>query len=292
MSSPVHVTVGQFSESPVLAAARALGLEERHGVALTTVRVASSPAQFTSLRDRAIDVAITSPDNVLLYATSDQNPTGARVPVRMIRAIDRGLGLALVTRPSITTADQLQQASLAVDVVRSGFALLLFTMLDSLGVDRSVMTFAEHGSTPKRLAALLEGETDGSILNAESRVGALGAGMRAWISSVDVSPNYLGTVLAVTDDFDPELAHSLTRLWDDATEWLLTRPEHEVADVLGRADPALGSADYVRLIRDPGFGLLRDPAVDTADLRVLTGIRRSCGAYAPDDDTLSSLVGL
>lgn len=292
MSSLIPLTVGQFSESPVLAAARALGLEQRHGIELTTVRVPSSPAQFTALRDRAIDVAITSPDNVLLYATTDHNPTGARVPVRMIRAIDRGLGLALVTRPSVTSVEQLQQASLAVDVVRSGFALLLFTMLDTLGVDRSVMTFAERGSTPKRLAALLEGETDGSILNAESRVGALAAGMHAWISSVDVSPNYLGTVLAVTDDFDPELARALTMLWDEATEWLLTRPETDVAEVLGRADPALGTADYVRLIRDPGFGLLHDPVVDAADLRVLTGIRRACGAYAPDDDSLSSLVGL
>jgi ABC-type nitrate/sulfonate/bicarbonate transport system substrate-binding protein len=292
MSSSTRLTVGQFSESPVLAAARALGLDQRHGLELTTVRVPSSPGQFTALRDGAIDVAITSPDNVLLYATTDSNPVGARIPVRMVRAIDRGLGLALVTRPEVATVEQLQRASLAVDVVRSGFALLLFTMLDRIGVDRGAMTFAELGSTPTRLAALLAGEADGSILNAESRVGSLAAGMRTWMSSVDVAPNYLGTVLAVADGFDPGPAAALSALWDEATEWLLTRPEPEVAEVLGRSDPALGSPEYVRLIRDPGFGLLREPAVATADLQVLTGIRRACGAYAPDDSALPGLVGL
>ena len=143
---------------------------------------------------------------MLLYATTDQNPLGERLPIRMIRPIDRGLGLTLVTRPVHPTVDELRGAALGVDVISSGFALLLFTMLDRLGLDRSAVTFPEHGSTPKRLESLLAGDIDGTIVNAESRITALDAGMRAWSTSVDVDPDYLGTVLAVRDDFDADPA--------------------------------------------------------------------------------------
>jgi hypothetical protein len=73
MSSHV-IRIGQFSESPVLAVARALDLNTRFGIEWETQRVQSSPGQFESLRSNEIDIAITSPDNVLLYATTANNP--------------------------------------------------------------------------------------------------------------------------------------------------------------------------------------------------------------------------
>lgn len=291
MTSNRSLVVGQFSTSPVLTAAHALGMDSRHGLAITTVRVPSSPGQFTALRDGDIDVAITSPDNVLLYATTDRNPIGELLDVRMIRAIDRGLGLTLVTDPALSSVDDFAGRSLGVDVIRSGFALLLFTMLDRLGVARSEVGFPEHGSTPKRLESLLAGDIDGTILNAESRISALAAGMRPWSTSVDVSPQYLGTVLAVPAGFDPDTRRALLSVWEDATSWLLEADEAEAVDVLGSAGPVLGSADYLNLLRDPAFGLLRDPEVEVTDLEVLAAIRRECGAYAPEDSALPALAG-
>lgn len=292
MTTTRSVTVGQFSASPVLAAASALGLDARHGLEIATARVPSSPGQFASLRDGEIDVAVTSPDNVLLYATTDRNPLGERLDVRMVRAIDRGLGLTLVTDPAITRVEQFRGAALGVDVIRSGFALLLFSMLDRLGIDREQVAFPEHGSTPTRLERLIAGEIDGTILNAESRVGALSAGLRPWSTSIDVSENYLGTVLAVPSGIDPDLASDVTRMWDEATRWLLESSEPDVVECLAATSPVLGNVEYVQLIRDPAFGLLLDPQVPVADLQVLTAIRRSCGAYAPGDGDLPGLVGL
>jgi hypothetical protein len=292
MATTQHVTVGQFSRSPVLAAASALGIDTRHGLSISTEPVRSSPAQFASLRDRQIDVAITSPDNVLLYATTRDNPLGEQLPVRMIRAVDRGLGLGLFTQPSISTPEALQRAVIGVDVVRSGFAMLLFAMLTRLDASTAGMTFPEIGSTPMRLQSLRRGEVDGTILNAESRIAALASGMREWSTSADVAPGYLGTVVAVPADLDPQLVRSLTGMWDEATQWLLEAAETDVAACLGATDPVLGSADYVGLIRDPAFGLVATSTIDVADLRTLAAIRRECGAYAPDDSELQGLVGL
>ena len=292
MTTTRHVSVGQFSRSPVLAAASALGIDARHGLTISTERVRSSPAQFASLRAREIDVAITSPDNVLLYATTSHNPLGEMLAVRMVRSVDRGLGLGLFTQPSVTRTEDLQDLAIGVDVVRSGFAMLLFAMLARLGVSTTGMTFPEIGSTPMRLQSLVRNDVGGTILNAESRIAALASGMREWSTSADVAPDYLGTVLAVPADLDPQLAQSLTRMWDESTQWLLDAPETDVAACLGETDPVLGSLDYVRLIRDPSFGLIALPLIDVADLRTLAAIRRECGAYAPDDSELQGLVGL
>jgi ABC-type nitrate/sulfonate/bicarbonate transport system substrate-binding protein len=284
------LTLGQFSNSPVVLAARQLGLEGAHGLSLATTAVSSSPGQFAALRDGSIDVAVTSPDNVLLYATTDRNPLGARLDVRIHRPIDRGLGLALVTRPEVSTFEELAQSTFAVDVMRSGFAFLLFSMLDDLGVDRSAVTFDELGSTPARADALIEGRTGGTILNAESRVRAEAEGMRVWRTSADVSHRYLGTVLAAPAHADAGAMQALSSMWQEATEWLLRGPETDVRACLGAAAPILGSPEYVSLMRDPVVGLLDVSQVDIDDLGILVGIRRRCGAYVPDESALPSLV--
>ncbi len=95
MSVVDRLVVGQFSESPVLLAARGLGLLDEAGLEVRTERVRSSPGQFEALASGELDLAVTSPDNVLLYGTTEHNPIGRRLDLTMPRAIDRGLGLTL-----------------------------------------------------------------------------------------------------------------------------------------------------------------------------------------------------
>lgn len=288
MSDPIHVHFGQFSGSPVIAAAQHLGLDEEYGLHLSTSRVISSPAQFQSLSNREIDVAITSPDNVLLYGTTATNPLNAQLPIRMIRAIDRGLGLALFTTTEISNPADLPGSAIAVDVVKSGFALLLFTMLADLGISRDQVDFPELGATPKRLTAVLAGEADGTILNAESRIGAQEAGLKQWRTSRDISDHYLGTVLAVHEDFDVDTQQRIVGMWNETTTWLLTASESEVRAALDAS--GLGSSAYVELLRDPDFGLLTEPSVQRADLDELCRIRIAAGAYAPDSANIEQLL--
>lgn len=177
---------------PVLVAARRLGWDTAEGLTLDISPVPSSPAQFASLRDGEIDVALTSPDNVLLYATTDKNPVGSRIPVVIHRGVDGGLGLGLVARPEISEPEGLVEVPVAVDVLQSGFAMLLKAMISRLGVDPARLTFVEEGATPKRADRLIEGAVGATILNAESRVRAEAQGMRVWSTSSDISKNYPG----------------------------------------------------------------------------------------------------
>lgn len=290
MPPPRVITFGQFSDSAVLHAIRHLGLDDSSGLAFETTRVPSSPDQFAWLRNGVIDIAITSPDNVLLYATTDQQPLGERLDIRMVRSIDRGLGLSLFSRSEIETVDDLRGHEVGVDVVRSGFALLLFRILAQQGIPRDSVHIVELGATPKRLLAVLKGEATATILNAESRVSAQEAGLKEWGSSDDISSNYLGTVLTVRNDFDSDLAKLITSVWTTATTWLLNAPTTAVMAVLEAANSALGAEGYVALLRDPRFGLLEDPRISVEDLQELARIRRESGAYTPDSESIAALA--
>lgn len=284
------VNIGQFSHSPVLAAAEHLGLLTEQGLEIRTQRVPSSPAQYEWLRDGVIDVAITSPDNVLLYATTEKNPLGAQLDIRVLRAIDRGLGLSLVTRPEIDLTAIDTPVRMGVDVLRSGFAFLLRSMLAALDVAEADLDFTEVGSTPQRMGLLLDGEIDGTILNAESMVQAVAAGMRVWSTSADISPDYLGTVIAVGPDFDPAAEAALLTAWAGGTAWLMDAPQAEVSAMLAALDARLGTEEYLAVLRSPATGLLVNPAITVAELQILCDIRAAAGAYFPGPDDLARLA--
>lgn len=287
---PHTLRIGQFSESPVLAVARALGLDSQYGLDWETHRVPSSPAQFGSLRSGELDIAITSPDNVMLYATTENNPLGETLDLHFLRTIDRGMGLALYTDSTISAPADLATATLGVDVMSSGFALLLLRMLDHLGVDRREITFEAVGATPKRLGAILAGEIQGSVLNAETAISAQEAGLTQWVTSRDVSDNYLGTVLAQLGDTVSPAVSDFLLMWDDATRSIHELEPLDVMVLLQAQAPALAAAPYVDLLRSTDFGVMLDDQVNVEHLRVLAEIRRATSAYAPSDDELQRLA--
>ena len=226
------VRIGQFSESPVLAVAKALGLGDKYGVSWSTERVASSPGQFDSLRSGDYDMVVTSPDNVLLYATTPDNPLKSQLDLRLLRPIDHGLGLALYTSPKIAKKIDFSGCRLGVDVMSSGFALLLLRMLDNLGVDSASVDFEPVGATPKRLTAITEGAISGSILNAEAALAAEVVGLRRWSTSADVSSQYLGTVLAQMAGPIGDQSRAFLDMWEEATRAILDLSPDRLIELL------------------------------------------------------------
>ena len=289
MSDPV-IRIGQFSESPVLAVARALGLHTRFGIEWETQRVQSSPGQFESLRSNEMDIAITSPDNVLLYATTAQNPLKEQLDVQFLRPIDRGLRLALYTSSDIGTVEDFAGSTLGVDVMSSGFAILMLQMLASLGVDHSTINFEAVGATPKRLDAMKDGTIHGSVLNAEAGVAAEQAGFRRWATSTDVSDDYLGTVLVQMAGPVSDHSRAFLDLWEAATQAILTSSTEELVGLLETQAPALANADYVAIIKSAEYGCLTGEVVSAEQLTVLAEIRRLSAAYTPSEADIIRLA--
>lgn len=269
------IVIGSFTPSVVLDLARSTGSLAAAGLDVAEEPVISSPGQFRSLLAGELDVALTSPDNVLAYRFSSHNPIGTKLDARIVGAIDRGMGLALYGRPGLTASD-LRGASIAVDVATSGFALALYSLADSLGVDRADYEVLALGSTPKRLEALLAGQCDATMLNAGNELVAEAAGCARLAGATDNLAPYLGTVVAVVGERRLDAARRFAQAMSTTCESVLRGSlDMEAAEAAQRRlglDNVLARR-YVERLRDHDDGLIADGVPDLASLATLVRLR-------------------
>ena len=291
---PTTLSVGSFSPSILLDLTRRTGRLADQGLAATEVPVASSPGQFRSLVLGELDVALTSPDNVIAYRFSPGNPLRELLDTRIVSAVDRGMGLGLYARPGVGVADLLG-ARIGVDVPSSGFALALYGLLDSLGVDRAAVELVSLGSTPRRREALVAGDCEATMLNAGNELVAEHQGCALLASVPEVLGPYLGTVVAVVGEEHLEPAARLaSALTATAADVLAGRLDEEAVEVtverLGVDDTL--ARRYVERMRSADHGLVGDGVVDPAALRTLVRLRQR---YLPepgdgDGDVLDAVL--
>ncbi|MCG7593245.1 hypothetical protein [Mycobacterium sp. PSTR-4-N] len=272
------VNLGVFSPSVLLAVAQSTGRLDAAGVQVHQVPVPSSPAQFASLRDGAYDAVFTSPDNVLAYRILPDNPLGEMLDVEIVAGVDRGLGLCLSGRPGRT---DLSGAVLGVDVPTSGFAFVAYALLAEMGVAREDVEIVALGSTPTRVAALVDGRCDITVLNAGNEIRARADGCVELVDVTSLGP-YLGTVVARLrqapgGDAVDRLVAALGDTAAAIVAGALTEDAEEAAARLLTLTPE-GAAEHVAVLRDPARGLIVDGSVEVAALDTLVRLR---GRFLP-----------
>jgi ABC-type nitrate/sulfonate/bicarbonate transport system substrate-binding protein len=276
VSQSQELAVGAFTPSVILALARRTGRLDDAGLAVSEVPVRSSPAQFRSLLDGDLDVALTSPDNVVAYRFSPANPLGELADVSIVSAVDRGMGLGLYGRPGLGGPEALRGARVAVDVPTSGFALAMYALADSLGVDREEYELVALGSTPKRLRALVAGECDATMLNAGNELLAEQAGCVLLAGASAVCSPYLGTVVSVagTTHLDParRLASALLGTARAVVAGELDHAAAEEAAAVLDLPPALAQR-YVERMKSREEGLVVEDTVDRQALHTIIDLR-------------------
>ena len=283
------IRVGQFSQSSALLAIAQNNFLPDYDIEISNVM--SSPAQFGSLMAGELDIAITSPDNVLLYATTPNNPLGVTCDLIMLRSIDRGLNLSLVSTPKISSLQDLARATFSIDSPTSGFALLLNAMLRKLEIDPTSVNFVAAGSTPKRFVHMTEGISQASILNAESKIQADERSFSTWINVSDICSNYLGSVICVERSIeDSQKVQDFMEAWKKASDWLLEVSLQQYIAAFAKQGPVLGSESYYKLLRDPIHGLTKESLLNTNALQTLITLREESNAYVPPSAALSALM--
>jgi hypothetical protein len=289
------LTVGVFSPSVLLRVARSVGLLQEHGVSVTEVEVESAPDQFRDLLNGTLDAAFTSPDNVIAYRFMPDNPLGRTGDARIVAALDRGLGLGVYARPGVTAAAQLRGTTVGVDAPGSGYAFGLYAALESLGLrppgsGRPDYAVRPLGGTPRRLAALLDGQCTATVLGAGAELRAQDAGAVRLAGLVEVCGRYLGTVLTAVGAHGVRAARPLADALG-TTARLIVRGELDAA-VLRESRAALGltaeqAARHAARLRDPDEGLVPDGAVDRRALRTVLALRMR---HYPRDRSLATAL--
>ena len=266
-----RLVVGTFSPSVLLRVTRRLGLLD--GLDVREEPVASSPVQCRALLDGTLDAALTSPDNVIAYRFVPDNPLGETADIKIVAAVDRGLGLGVYGRPGTTTKD-LKGATIGVDVPDSGFAFGLYALLEELGLKRDGYHVTALGSTPRRLRALLAGDCDATMLNAGNELRAEDAGAPRLAKLTEFCHPYLGTVLSTVGDTDvttlaAALRGAATTITSGGADGLVIE---EASDAL-RLPPSLATR-YLERLKDPADGLVTDGTVDRTAMETVLGLRR------------------
>ncbi|TYB66035.1 hypothetical protein FXF51_17725 [Nonomuraea sp. PA05] len=271
------LTVGVFSPSVLLRTGRRLGLVDP---GVREQPVASSPAQFAALLDGTLDAALTSPDNVIAHRFARADP----LDVRIVSAVDRGLGLALYARPGLASVAELKGQAAGVDVPGSGFAFALYAAMEAVGLARGDYRTVALGSTPRRLDALLGGRCAATMLNAGSELRAEDAGA---VRVAGAPRPYLGTVLCALEIGGGvrALAGALSAtaraiLAGDADTIVM----EEAMAAMHLPHPT--ATRYLDRLKHPDEGLIADGRADTAALSTVLALRRRYGT-APSGDLIA-----
>jgi len=266
------VKVGTFTPSTVLQIAHTQGYFGSAGIEVEEISVHSSPGQFESLEAGLIDIALTNPDNVIAYAYLTENPLHRNLELRILAAIDRGLGVSLSLAPGVDQLDA--NLTLGVDVSKSGFAICAYALLEKLGFEFGRYKIVDLGSTPKRAEALIKGEISTTILNAGNEIRAAGHGCHIIAEVTDLGP-YIGTVAAVIGNPDPSLiqvSKILTRVCDEILAGEHKELVCEFAKDRLKLDDAQALEHYEKML-NPKIGLIRGGMCDMESLETIIRIR-------------------
>lgn len=282
--------IGQFSQSPVLLAIQHFNLLPEYQLEISNVT--SSPSQFESLAKNELDIALTSPDNVLLYGTTDKNALKQKIELKMLRSIDKGLKLSLVSNGEIKNISQLQTAIFSIDSITSGFALLLKNMLLNLKLDLDQeINFVQAGSTPKRLLHVLDNNSQATILNAESKIVADKKTLKTWMEVTQVSNNYLGTVICVkAKDESVQHVKDFMSAWKSAVEMILNFNLEQFKEIFTDKESPLATKEYFELLKDEKHGMTLKNELSVENLIPLVEIRKATHAYTPDISLIENLI--
>jgi ABC-type nitrate/sulfonate/bicarbonate transport system substrate-binding protein len=294
----MQLKVGTFTKSLLIHIAREAGRFAVAGLNIVEVSVPSSPAQFESMASGELDLAITNPDNVIAYRYLAANPLKRNLNVKILGALDRGLGVCLYLSPNYQSIDQIPNPTFAVDVPQSGFALVGYRLLENLGLSPDEYTIQILGSTPKRATALINGSCDVTILNAGNEMRAVANGCTKLASVTDLGP-YIGTVIAAIAsptglfkagvlDFAAILGETIQDIKDGKF-----RPElvNAAMQLLGLTSSQ--AAQHYEVVMDPENGLIYAGKIDRSSMKTIIGLRQR---YLPTNelnlvlDSLDDLV--
>jgi hypothetical protein len=187
------IRLGYFYRTLPLMTAQRHGFYRRHGLEVQEERVRSSTQQFEYLLDGRYDVVQTSPDNVANYRYNTGHALGDRIDVQGFLGMDYGLNLVLVARPGIRPARTLK--AVAVDATDSGFAYVLYAILERAGLKRGKhYDVVPVGGVSQRFQRLLSGDAgfDATLLSGGFETRAANSSYRILGSVREVADPYVG----------------------------------------------------------------------------------------------------
>ena len=168
------------------------------GIALTMEVTPSSAYQIEHLVRGDFDIAGTAFDNIVAYQEGQGVAELDREPDLVALAGATQIELAFVVAPEIESYDDLKGRTIALDALTTGFAFVLYEMLEQAGLSRDDVTMVPVGATPQRWESVKAGEHAGTIAIEPFTSIARANGFNILQSSSDILDAYQGGAFAAS----------------------------------------------------------------------------------------------
>jgi ABC-type nitrate/sulfonate/bicarbonate transport system substrate-binding protein len=294
---PATLNLGVFATNIPLLAAQQKGFFTAQQLAVNILPVSSSTQQFQYLRDGQYDMVSTSPDNVLNYRLNTSNALKGTFGVQIIGGTQYAGNLSLIGQPGMTSLADFRGKAMAVDSASSGFAYVLYRMLENAGLVKDVdYTVVPCGGGTQRFNALLTGTcvVNGTTYTIDG--GALLNGLQVFniqqrgypvLQSIQEAAGldpYLGGVFAATEPWlaahEDEAVRFLAAL-AAATDWALDPANRDEAiALLVQSGASQFAAEQQYLLETtPGVGLIPGLSIDRDALRTVIELRADFNGF-------------
>ena len=275
---------------PIFAALE-FGLFSAAGIDVRLETTPSSIYQIENLVNGEFQIAGTAFDNVVAYREGQGAVQLAEPPDLFAFMGATRIELSFVVAPNIQTYADLRGRSIALDALATGFAFVLYDMLEKAGLSTDVCELAPVGATPKRWESVKSGEHAGTLTIEPFTSIAIANGFNVLQTSLETVPNYQGGVFAAGRSWaveHPDFVDAFIRGYLAGLDWTLTPGNYEAGkDILLANMPAIkpGVADaVVTKLLNPATGLTPGGQVDTAGIETVLSLR---SRYATPSKRLS-----
>jgi ABC-type nitrate/sulfonate/bicarbonate transport system substrate-binding protein len=268
------ISFRSITTAPIFAAEKN-GFFAKQKVSIELIFTRTSDQLRNGVADGTYQIAHAAVDNAVNQVENQKHD------VVVVIGGDGGLN-QLFVQPEIKSIEDLKGKTVVVDSASTAFALLLYKMLKSKGINKGDYVVKPVGGTPQRLKALLDDKTNaGGLLSPPFSVSAETSGKL----------KNLGSPMAVVGPYQSGSAWVL-RSWGKANEDLLVRylkayiqgsrwvrdPANKAAVVSLlqerlKLEPAVAARSYEMAMDEKGGGWAKDAAFDIEGFKSTLGLR-------------------
>lgn len=208
------------------------GLFEKAGVTVNLTTTPSSAFQAENLAAGKFQIAGTAFDNVVAYQEGQGAVKLPQPPDFFAFMGATQVELAFIVSPDVNSYADLKGKSLALDALSTGFAFVLYEMLEKNGLTKADYTMVPVGATPQRWESVKAGTHAGTLTIEPFTSIARNQGFKVHDTSSNLFADYQGGSFAASRAWaaaNPETLKAFIKGYLAGLEWTLDPANREEA---------------------------------------------------------------
>jgi ABC-type nitrate/sulfonate/bicarbonate transport system substrate-binding protein len=210
------------------------GFFRAEGLGIELITTPSSVFQAQKITAGEFDIGFTAFDNVVAYSEGQGAPEGGNPDYCVIMGATQ-LELSFVAAPEVKSWDDLKGRSIALDALSTGFAFVLYDMLERGGLKKGDYSFAAVGATPQRWQSVKDGLHAGTLTIEPFTSIAKRSGFNVLSASTQLYDAYQGGVVAARGSWlreNADGAKAFIRGYLKGLAWTLDPANRDAAEAL------------------------------------------------------------